>query len=192
MSEPLRIEALEVVAYATKLSEHMVPTVVPPVFRLRDAPDQVVFPPFRIYQGEVHGATICDRSELDDFARRDELVLLAAPLPAQACFELWVDDSFTPHYEDQEKVDETLADIARQAVDDALAALKRGDLDAADRLASRAISADDTRFEPLAVKAAIRRRQGNETGVKVMARLARQLCSPESFSGLVEHYEGII
>jgi len=186
MSEPLRIEVLEVVGYATKLTEHMVPTIVAPVFRFRDAPERVVFPPFRIYQGEVHGATIGDRSELEDFARCGEVVLLETPLAAQPCFELWVDDSFTVHYEDQEQVDLSLSGIARQAVEGALDALRRGDLDEADRLASRAMSANERRFEPLAIKAAIRRRQGNDTGVKVMARLADQLCSPESFAAVVE------
>jgi hypothetical protein len=51
-----------------------------------------------------------------------------------------------------------------------------------------AISADDRRVEPLAIKAAIRRIQRNSTGERLMAELAAPVMEERLFNLLVENY----
>ena len=67
-------------------------------------------------------------------------------------------------------------------------ALREGNLEEADRLSGVAISADDTKLEPLAIKAAIRRRKGNGAGERLMTELAAPALEEKLFKLLVEHY----
>jgi len=56
--------------------------------------------------------------------------------------------------------------------DPAKAALAAADIKEVERFTGIAISANDRRAEPFAIRAAIRRRQGNKAGEAVMAKLA--------------------
>ena len=68
-------------------------------------------------------------------------------------------------------------------------ALRTGNIENAERCAGTAISADDRLLRPLAVKAAISRYQGNETGEQLMTELAK---GRKSFGRLVEKYYSIL
>jgi len=187
MTQSHRIETLEVIGYATRLTEHMVPTIVPPIFHLKSDPDRVVYPPFQIYQGCVKEAMEIPREELAALEDRGELVLLPEPLAARDGFELWVDENMEAHYQDQLEVTEGLVLVFQRAVEAARLALERGNLEEADQLASRALSANDCHVEPYAIKAAINRHQGSEAAVKVMARMASKMYD----SALFEKHVGI-
>ncbi|MCK5805328.1 MAG: hypothetical protein KAI66_21035, partial [Lentisphaeria bacterium] len=123
MDAPFQIESLEVVGYATSLSEAMVPTLVTPVFRIREKPETIVFPPFVIHQGLVRDGTAGTAEELGQFVSKGDITLLPQPCPAQAVYELWVDDSITAHYEPMDDVDRKLGEIAERSMKDAVHAL---------------------------------------------------------------------
>jgi hypothetical protein len=73
-------------------------------------------------------------------------------------------------------------------MDLARAALKLGDLEEAERCSSVAISADDRKISPLAIKGAIRRRNGDEAGFRLMALLAEPRATIQEFKTLVDYY----
>jgi|SRR5580658_2033193 hypothetical protein len=92
--------------------------------------------------------------------------------PRSRVFELWIDQAFQWHYQWRHETDRELGCIATEAIRDATEALRLGSLEEAERLSGVAISADDTKLEPLAIKAAIRRIQGHRAGERLMAELA--------------------
>src|ERR1039457_5273215 len=104
------------------------------------------------------------RSELEELSGSREITLFDDAFPAHAGFELWVDESFQWHYQPLDEAEQELRRIADKAIQSAAGALRRDDLRQADRLGGVAISADDRRVEPLAIKAAIRRIQKNKKG----------------------------
>ncbi len=106
----------------------------------------------------------------------------------RADHELWVDQAFDRHYETRHDVEQTLRRIASDSIRQAEAAFAQGRHDEAERPCGIAISADDRRIEPLALKAAIRRTQGNATGESQMAELASRVMDEPSFFALVSRY----
>jgi hypothetical protein len=192
MNTPIPIASLDVVGYATSLSEAMVPTIVTPVFRLRNSPGAILFPPFAIHCGQVCDGALGTAEEFGRFANEGDVTALEAPIAAARDHELWIDANMMPHYEPIEEADETLGSMAADHISRAKLALQQGDLDEADRLAGIALCADDRRLEPLAIRAAIRRRQGREGAVKLMAKLALPRFSQDVFDTVMEHYGAVI
>lgn len=179
---------LEIAGYANVLSETMLPSVVPPVFRLKAEPDRVFLPPYQYNSGLVCNATEVSQTEAVELRDASQITLFGEAYPARIGFELWVDRSFAPRYEAIEDVDRQLAGIAADGIREAEAALRGGDLEAAERYCGIAISANDRRLEPLAIKAAIRRRQGNRAGEALMATLAAAAIGEFGFRELVDGY----
>ena len=188
MPSPWHVNELEIVGYAEVLKETMLPSVVPPAFRLRTDPGRALLPPYSFSGGYLCNATEVAPPELAALRDAREITLFDNPFPAQPGHELWVDQRFAWHYEPRAQVDKTLGQIATDSIRQAGAALKEGKLREAERLCGVAISADDTRVEPLAIKAAIRRMQGNTTGESVMAELAAPVLDERSFTQLVNNY----
>jgi hypothetical protein len=133
-------------------------------------------------------ATEVPSAEIEALSQAREITLFDAPIPARPGYELWVDQSFVWHYEPREVADKTLNGIASDCIEKAVAALKRGDFEAAERLAAVAISANDRRVEPLAIKAAICKMQGNGAGADLMAELAAPVLEEGLFALLVTDY----
>jgi hypothetical protein len=182
------VNQLEIVGYAEVLKETMLPSVVPPVFRLKTDPGRALLPPYSFSGGYLCNATEVAPPELEALRDAREITLFDSPLQAQPGYELWVDQRFAWHYEPRAQVDKTLGQIATDSITQAEAALNEGKLEQAERLCSVAISAHDTRVEPLAIKAAIRRMQGNTTGESVMAELAAPVLEEKLFTLLVTDY----
>jgi len=105
-----------------------------------------------------------------------------------ARYELWLDQSFKPHYEPREQAEKTLDGIATESIERAKAALAAADIKEVERFTGIAISANDRRAEPFAIRAAIRRRQGNKAGEAVMAKLAARAIGEADFAVLVDRY----
>ncbi|MDP3000886.1 MAG: hypothetical protein Q8N47_25610 [Bryobacterales bacterium] len=179
---------LEIIGYAEVLRETMLPSVVPPVFRLKADHQRALLPPYSFNAGFVCNATEVPAQELDALRDAHEITLFDDALPAQPGYELWVDQGFAYHYERRDQADANLGRIAAASIGQAEAALKAWNLEEAERLAGVAISADDRRVEPLAIKAAIRRREGNATGESLMADLAAPVLAERLFSLLVDGY----
>jgi hypothetical protein len=162
--------------------------VVPPVFRLKADAQRTLLPPYHLNAGFLYNATEIPRSELEDLSGSREITRFDDAFPAHAGFELWVDESFQWHYQPLDEAEWALRRIADEAIQIAEDALRKGDLRQAERLSGVAISADDRRVEPLAIKAAIRRIQKNKTGEHLMAELAAPVLEERLFNLLVDHY----
>jgi hypothetical protein len=188
METPWNLDDLEIVGYANVLKETMLPSVVPPVFRLKADAQRAFLPPYSFNAGFLCNATEVPQSELEELSDSREITLFDDAFPAHAGFELWVDQSFQWHYQPLDEAEQELRRIAAEAIRKAKVALGKGDLQQAERLSGVAISADDRRVEPLAIKAAIRRIQGNKTGEQLMAELAAPVMEERLFNLLVDHY----
>lgn len=182
------LDDLEIVGYANVLKETMLPSVVPPVFRLKADTRRAFLPPYSFNAGLLCNATEVSQSELEELRDSREITLFPGAFPARPNFELWVDQSFQWHYKPLDEAAQTLHRIAHEAIKNAEDALRKGDLQQADRLSGVAISADDWRVEPLAIKAAIRRIQGNKAGENLMAELAAPVLEERLFTLLVNDY----
>jgi hypothetical protein len=188
MATPWNLDDLEIVGYADVLKETMLPSVVPPVFRLKTDAQRAFLPPYSFNAGFLCNATEVPRSELEELRDSREITLFDNAFPARAGFELWVDQSFQWHYQRLDEVKRKLRAIAEEAIRNAEDALRRDDRQQAEHLSGVAISADDRRVEPLAIKAAIRRIQRNRTGERLMAELAAPVMEERLFSLLVDDY----
>ena len=188
MLPPWNLDDLEIVGYADVLKETTLPSVMPPVFRLKADAQWALLPPYHLNAGFLYNATEIPRSELEELNGSREITLFDDSFPAHAGFELWVDQSFKWHYQPLDEAKQELRRIADRAIQIAEDALRKGDLRQAERLSGVAISADDRRVEPLAIKAAIRRIQKNKTGERLMAELAAPVLDERSFNLLVDHY----
>ena len=188
MATPWNLDDLEIVGYADVLKETVLPTVVPPVFRLKADSQRAFLPPYSFNAGFLCNATDVLRSELEELRDSREITLFDDAIPARAGFELWVDQSFQWHYQPLDEAEQKLRRIADEAIRNAEDVLRKGDLQQAQRLSGVAISADDRRVEPLAIKAAIGRIQGNKTGERLMAELAAPVLEERLFNLLVDDY----
>ena len=182
------VNDLEIVGYAEVLKESMLPSIVPPVFRLKTSPRSALLPPYSFNAGLLCNAAEVPWPEVEALKEAGEITLFDEPIPAQSGYELWVDQSYDWHYEPRRQVDETLERIARSSIEQAESALVAGNLSEAEHLAGVAISADDRRIEPLAIKAAIRRMQSNASGEGIMAELAAPVLDGLPFGLLVTYY----
>ena len=188
MATPWNLDDLEIVGYADVLKDTMLPSVVPPVFRLKADARRTLVPPYFFNAGFLYNATEIPRSELEELSGSREITLFDDAFPAHAGFELWVDESFQWHYRPLDEAEQELRRIAEKAIHSAEGALRRDELRQAERLSGVAISADDRRVEPLAIKAAIRRIDKNKTGEQLMAELAAPVLEERLFNLLVDHY----
>jgi hypothetical protein len=188
MRPPWNLDDLEIVGYADVLKETMLPGVVPPVFRLKADAQRTLLPPYHLNAGFLYNATEIPRSELEELSGSREITLFDDAFPAHAGFELWVDESFQCHYQPLDEAERELRRIADEAIRNAEDAVRRGDRQQAERLSGVAISADDRRVQPLAIKAAIRRFDENKAGEQLMAELAAPVLDERSFNVLVNDY----
>ena len=182
------VDDLDIVGYGNVLNDDMLPSVVPPVFRLRSDATRALLPPYFFNAGFFCNATEVSQSELEDLRDSNEITLFDDIFAARAGFELWIDQAFQRHYQPRDEANRELSRIAAEAIENATDALHRGNLEEAERLSGVAISADDKRVEPLAIKAAIRRAQGNSAGERLMAELAAPVLEERLFKLLVDDY----
>jgi len=192
MPDCIQIDELLIVGYADELPATMLPTVVPPVFQSRKDPNRIFLPPYHLNGGFLYNSKEVSEAELTSLAEEHEVTLFTTQHDAQKDHDLWIDQKFQPHYEPRADVISSLRQIADGCIAQSVSALIDDQLVNADRLSGIAACADDRRADPFAIKAAIRRHQGNLNGVQLMARLARKNLSNEAFSALVDHYFHLI
>jgi hypothetical protein len=94
------------------------------------------------------------QSQFEDLRDSNEITLFDDAFPAITGFELWIDQAFQWHYQSRDEPDGELRCIAAEAIKDATESRRRGSLEEAERLSGAAISADDMKLEPLAIRAA--------------------------------------
>lgn len=187
MPEMHPIAALEIVGYANRLAPSMYPAVVPPVFRVRGA-ERILLPAFVIRGGFVCDATEREAGDLTALNEACEITLFAAPRDARPDFELWIDEAGHDHYEPIPEASATLRRIAEGRIASALGAFRSGDHAAAKEHCRVAICADDRLVEPLAIRAAIARREKDRGAERLMEKLASGRVSPLGFGVFVKGY----
>lgn len=188
MANPWNLDDLEIVGYANVLLETMLPSVEPPVFRLKADTRRALLPPYHLNGGFLWNATEVPDSELEELRDSEEITLFDSAFPARADFELWIDQCFRCHYQPEYEAEEQLGRIATEAIQGAEDALRRGDIGQAEHLSGIAISADDRRVEPLAIKAAICRSKGDRAGERLMGELAAPRVKESLFQQMVNYY----
>lgn len=104
---------LEVVGYVDKLNERLVPTPVPPAFRVKGS-DRMFMPPMRIRGWCVESHILGYRDDFDRAVRRGNATAIE---PIQACpnHVLWVDEKLEPRYESLERYEQRWQEIYRAA-----------------------------------------------------------------------------
>jgi hypothetical protein len=172
LSEPIPIKDLDVVGYADAVAPELLPRVVPPVFRLRTAPDRVFMPPLRLVGALLVDAHATDAADFDSAVARGEATRLAAPLSARRNHALWVDEHEQVRYDPAVALADHLRALARRRVGEARRALVEQRVDDALRLAQVAICADNRCLEALLVKGFVQREQGQAGRIAVLARIA--------------------
>jgi len=181
------VSDLEVIGYGNVLTSTMLPSVEPPVYRFRDDPDQILVPPFSLHGNLVIGATIISGQEAETLAFRGEITLFATPLTAQPGFVLWIDLDGEVRYELRRVAEAELGRIADEALARAEHEFLR-DLNAAEHWSGVALSADDRRIEPVALKAAVLIQRGDRAGAEYLATLLPPSATRRTFEKLVQEY----
>ena len=187
MLSPCPVNDLEIVGYANVLNARMLPSVVPPMFRLRAEPQRILLPPYSFNGGYLCNAAEVSAAELKALAEAGEVTLFPQPIAAQADWELWVDETFQPRYEPQDQARTNLDQIAETSRAASIKMFQQGNLVEADRLASIANSANDRKVDGLVIKAAIRRTRGDINGELLMEDLALPTVDRVLFRQMVDN-----
>jgi len=182
------LENLEIIGYGNRLDESSLPVIVPPLFRVKGNPEQILFPPFVLHGGAVCNATVMSPAELERFNDKGDITLFENPIQAQADFELWIDPDGNPVYEPRADAAGRLGKLARKCLNDARKALSDGKLEDAAELARIACCADPKLLDALAIAAALAKVQNKPGRRKLIEKFALRLSTPEGFQAMVESY----
>jgi len=188
MSTVTQLHELDVVGWNDVLEEASLPSIVAPVFARRDAPERILFPPFRIVEDLVVGGTATNRTDWDELVFLGRASALESPVRARAEHELWLDLDGNPRYEPRRKAREHLKELAEGFLNDARKALAEGRVDDALRWAQQAFNANDRLVDPLAIKAAVRLSEGADDEVELLAELAGVSCSRKLFDQVIKAF----
>ena len=191
MVAPQNIAALEIIGYANRLTSSMWPVIVPPIFRVRAQPDRILFPAFVIHEGFVCNASERSAAELAKLDAAGEITLFKKPVPAQQDFELWIDAQGHPKYQPIPEAAARLRAIATQNIASAETALRAGHYAEAADCCRIALCADDRLLEPLAISAAIARRENDPARERTMLKLAQGRATPSGFKLLVDGFANV-
>ena len=158
---------------------------------MKSEPARIFLPPYVIQEGFVYSGIETTRKELARLDGADEATLFNQFLPARRDHELWIGEDGAHRYEPIAVAHAKLREIATQNLEIAVAALEGGNDDEAKRACRTALSADDRLIEPLALTAAIARRQNDWGTDRLMAKLAAKRSTPGGFEIMVKGYVGI-
>jgi hypothetical protein len=188
--QPVDLEQLEIIGYAEVLPDGKGPAVVPPVFRDRTDFSRCFVPPFRISGRWLLDPQLVSFAEVQELEKSGRLTLPAGfQRPARRDCLLWVGLDGTVNYESATDARRKLRNLYREHLDAATAALRKGDIEAAERQAGTALAADDQAVEPDALIAACHALRGEEKHVAFMQQEAEAAGhSSETFGLLLKNY----
>ncbi len=193
MSSFWKLADLEIIGYADDRDATMLPAVVPPVFRLKADSDVVLLPPYSLHFDAVVGATAVTMEEAEHLRLMEQITLFpAGGQPAEPGHQMWLHRDGRRVYQPVHEARRTLDQLSAEAIERAILQLAKGQLDLAEDSASEAILSNDRRVEPLAIKAAIRRRRGLAAEARLMGEIARPLIESGAFVNLVNYYTRLI
>jgi hypothetical protein len=192
MSEAVTITALEIIGYANRLTDTMLPAVVPPVFRVKDDSDRILLPPYFLRDGLVCDATEKSAAELLALEEKEEVTRFAHAIAAKLDHELWVNLEGVEIYEPIPSAAAKLQKIAADHIEIAMQALRRGEFEEAESACRVAISADDRLMDALAISAASAAHKNDKGSEKLMRKLAMGRLTAVGFEYLVTGYKRLV
>jgi len=181
----MKLDGLNIIGYAESLGT-LVPHIVPPIYQLRDDPEKLLFPPFRLAGAEVMGGSIGTQAQMDQFVSEGKCTRIDKPIPARPDHELWIDQNMQPQYDPFMKAETKLRRIAEDEAKRARRLLVQGDIEQAKQAANTAMAADDRLVDPFVVKAAIAIRRGAKANAESLKRTAMVDCTADTFDTLLK------
>lgn len=189
MTKTHAIHDLEIIGYAERLTEDLLPRMVVPVFRFRHEPNEVLMPPYRPETSHIHGGVRGTVLELATAEAQGRFTALESPISAQPGHRLWIDRSFQPRYEPETEARRHLSEIAKQSAAASKEALRENRYEEALDLAQEAISADESCIDAVLTKAIVHRLLGNEGRVALLADVAAAIDPHIDFNSWIDLYQ---
>ncbi len=188
------LKDLEIVGYAESLPDDLLPAVVAPIYRVREDDDTLLMPPFDAHQGDkVKTTHVRRRAELDRLVGNEQATGIDKSIPAAPGQLLWIDESRRPHYQSAEQVRSHFQYLATAYLGLAREALILQRFDHADKLAQKAINADNRSLDAVLVAAVVERMRGNNDVLDVLSDIAKAIDPQIDFQQQLEIYlEGLL
>ena len=167
----------EIVAYANRLNQSLVPRIVKPIFRNREN-SLLIFPPYRIEKDGISDYFTGDEAELERLVDMAHATKIDQPILGKPDHLLWVEyieKEHEPRYQRRGIVQKLLKDISDKKIKEANIEALRGNFNSALALAQTAFSADEENLRALVVKAAIWNITGNAKRIGPLSRIARDI-----------------
>ncbi len=171
--------------YSDVLSSQVLPSIVPPIFRAKDAVDVVLVPPYAFNGRYLCDATEISAAELKSLEHRQEVTMLPAPIAALKGYELWVDCDGQLRYQLRSEVRRQLDQISTQALAEARRAFAESQFAEAERYSSVALLASEQNLEAMAIKIAIAKIKRDANDEEILLELVA-FDSKAAISALVE------
>lgn len=185
-TETFDLAALEIIGYSSTLETPTLPRVLYPVFRLRDAPDRILFPPYSLQAKEVWGPHLGNNAEFEDFIVKKEITQLDTPLPAKAYHDLWVSPEGVVTYAPKAEVKKAFEMLYEKHLGLAEAELAAKNYETAARHAAVARSVDPGKLDPLIIRGVTEFALEDQYYYEFTRELAEKIVKPAEFDRLVK------
>lgn len=179
------LDEIEIVAHES-VSPDLLPGILTAIFRLRQAPHDLILPSYRIEGERLIGGALDSEDALEEMVWLKEAVRLPQPIEPRAGYVLWIDERYQVSYEPQTEVLDRLRRRAEQCVAEAIDALEKRRFNAALALAQTAISADEDCYDAVVVKGVVYTVQKNAPFVDELRHLAMAIDPEKDFDYAVK------
>jgi hypothetical protein len=184
-TETFDLNALEIIGYTSTLGTPTLPRVLFPVFRVRTAPDVILFPPYTIKEAEIWKAHQGNRAEFEEFITKGKLTQLDPPLPAKVQHDLWVSPEGKITYAPKAEVKRAFEKLYEEHLSQAEAKLIAKDYEAAARHAAVARSVDPGKLDPLIIRGVTEFSLEDKSYYEFTRELAEKIVKAAEFDQLV-------
>ena len=177
---------LEIVAYEDPPPPYLLPSIVAPIFRQRQAPHDLILPPYELEGDEVVGGALDAEGALKKMVWLKAAFRLPQPIEPQPDHVLWLDRGYRLAYEPRPQVLAHLKQHATDSIEEAIDALRERRYQKALDLAQTALAADEDCYGAVIVKAVVYTVQQKPTFVNELRHLARAVGPNRDFDMAVQ------
>jgi hypothetical protein len=182
----ISIDQLEIVGYAGTFKARTLPRVVAPIFRFKDNPENLIFPPFRLIADQVVEPALGNPGDLERMVSHGDVTLLQKVIAPKPNSVLWIERGPVPHYQPSSEQTRKWRTDAKQKYHEAKVAYGRKQWDQAQELARLAFALDERSWQSLALQAAIDMQQGDLEGAETLQTIAADLVEKVDFDAMVK------
>jgi hypothetical protein len=184
-TETFDLASLEIIGYASTVETPTLPRVLAPVFRVLDAPDLILFPPYSLQATEVLRAHLGNRAEFEEFIAKEKITPLDPPCQAKVQHDLWVSPEGSVTYAPKAEVKKAFANLYEKHLNLAEAKLAEKDFEAAARHAAVARSVDPGKLDPLIIRGVTEFALADTSYYEFTRELAEKIVKAAEFDLLV-------